>query len=411
MKRTIALCLSLVIFIGLFGSASVFASYATPNETIEDQIIEVLSEFASCVYGLDHGGDLASLFVEGSDSYVSYFLEKSKLFFGIPTVYGKSYSFIETNVELQSIEIAENGDYRTKARICIKSKQTDDLKYTAYEEVEYDFTIVEIDGQLMLSSAFSHDALDTILPFCSAEERIHYLAEQYILTETATDEEMDRREAYNLYQDKKKVLTKSAIAYNRTSAVNYATTYWSSYNPNFGAFSADCQNFASQCVWYGYGGTTVPTTDANATAPMVYNYNSSPLRDWYHAKSGNNVAASPSWIQTSEFMKYILNSSTYVRGPMGWVYDRTNVCLKYAMPGDIIHVYWKYEIDDPEDLPDHAYVVVSTDNAYGYNNLSTIKVAAHTDDHNNYSLGALSNLGYSENEFALIRIASWQSGS
>lgn len=34
MKRTIALCLSLVIFIGLFGSASVFASYATPNETI-----------------------------------------------------------------------------------------------------------------------------------------------------------------------------------------------------------------------------------------------------------------------------------------------------------------------------------------------------------------------------------------
>ena len=81
------------------------------------------------------------------------------------------------------------------------------------------------------------------------------------------------------------------------------------------------------------------------------------------------------------------------------------------MPGDIIHVYWKDEIDYPTDLPDHAYVVVSTENPYGYNDLSTIIVAAHTTDHDNYSLNTLSYLGYSEDEFALIRIASWQSGS
>lgn len=411
MKRTIALCLSFIILASLLCTASVFASYATPNETIEAQINDLLSEFASCVYELDSARDLASLFIEDSDSYADYYLEKTELFFGIPTVYGNSYSFVDTEVELQSIEITEKGDFKIKALICIKSNQNGNLRDTAYEEVEYNFTIVDIDGELKLSSAFSHDALDTILPFYSAEERIQYLTEKYVLTKAATDEEMDRLEAYNMCQDKMRILTRSATAYNRTDAVNYATTYWSSYNSSFGSFSADCQNFASQCVWCGYGGTTVPTTASSATTPMVYNYNSSHTRDWYHAKSGYSVAASPSWKFTSKFMEYILNSSTYVRGPMGWVYDRTSICLKYAMPGDIIHVYWKDEIDYPTDLPDHAYVVVSTENPYGYNDLSTIIVAAHTTNHNNYSLKKLSNVGYSEDEFALIRIASWQSGS
>ena len=238
-----------------------------------------------------------------------------------------------------------------------------------------------------------------------------YLTEKYVLTQTATDEEMDRLEAYNMYQDKMRILTRSATAYNRTDAVNYAISYAYNYNTNFGSYSADCQNFASQCVWCGYGGTIVPPTASAATTPMVYNYNSSHTRDWYHEKNGSYSDASPSWKFTSKFMEYILNSSTYVRGPMGWVYDRTSICLKYAMPGDIIHVYWKNEIDYPTDLPDHAYVVVSTENPYGYNDLSTIIVAAHTTDHDNYSLNTLSNAGYSEDEFALIRIASWQSGS
>ena len=70
MKKTIALCLSFIILASLFCTASVFASNATSNETIEDQIMDVLSEFASCVYGLDYGGDLTSLFIEDSDYVV-----------------------------------------------------------------------------------------------------------------------------------------------------------------------------------------------------------------------------------------------------------------------------------------------------------------------------------------------------
>ena len=242
----------------------------------------------------------------------------------------------------------------------------------------------------------------------TAEQRLQYLKEKYLTTQTDIDSEMDQIEAENMVFDSSMVSNRSSITYDRTTAVNYATTYYSSYNSSFGSFSGDCQNFASQCVWAGYGGTNVPALASSATSPMVYYYNSSNARDWFHAKGVNSVSTTLSWTSASNFMAYIANSSTSVRGPMGWIYDRTNVCLKYAMPGDIIQVYWENGIDYPSDLPDHAYIVVSVDNAYGYNNVSTIKVAAHTTNCYNYSL---SSLGYSENEFALIRIASWQSGS
>jgi hypothetical protein len=42
--------------------------------------------------------------------------------------------------------------------------------------------------------------------------------------------------------------------YNYLAAVNYAATYWSSYNANYNACGGDCTNFVSQCFYKGRPG-------------------------------------------------------------------------------------------------------------------------------------------------------------
>ncbi len=44
---------------------------------------------------------------------------------------------------------------------------------------------------------------------------------------------------------------KKAYVYDRIKAVQYAETWWNSYNPRFPKFSVDCTNFVSQCLYAG----------------------------------------------------------------------------------------------------------------------------------------------------------------
>ncbi|MBD7944064.1 MULTISPECIES: amidase domain-containing protein [Psychrobacillus] len=41
------------------------------------------------------------------------------------------------------------------------------------------------------------------------------------------------------------------VKYNRQAAVQYAETWWNSYNPNFPIFDVDCTNYISQCLLAG----------------------------------------------------------------------------------------------------------------------------------------------------------------
>jgi hypothetical protein len=44
---------------------------------------------------------------------------------------------------------------------------------------------------------------------------------------------------------------KAAYTYDRMKAVQYAETWWNSYNPKFPKFAVDCTNFVSQCLHAG----------------------------------------------------------------------------------------------------------------------------------------------------------------
>ena len=105
-------------------------------------------------------------------------------------------------------------------------------------------------------------------------------------------------------------LSRSVASYNVNNATAYAFTYATSiegntatdfYNENFQYFSADCMNFASQCIWAGLGGNNVASATIAHSFPMdargSYNWFSSQKKDYHTA----------AWSNCSGFMKYIEN--------------------------------------------------------------------------------------------------------
>ena len=59
---------------------------------------------------------------------------------------------------------------------------------------------------------------------------------------------------YRYYPQERDAEQRTYAAYsslNRTAIVNYAYRYWSSYNPSYRSYPADCTNFVSQAVYSG----------------------------------------------------------------------------------------------------------------------------------------------------------------
>ena len=107
-------------------------------------------------------------------------------------------------------------------------------------------------------------------------------------------------------------------SYNRANAMAYAYTYTTdSYtapsgnntnflNDNFLNFTdsgGNCQNFASQCVWAGFGGSDTLDDIDNLKFPMDRDGD----MEWYCGESG---VWTGSWINTHRFYEYVEASSS-----------------------------------------------------------------------------------------------------
>ncbi len=109
--------------------------------------------------------------------------------------------------------------------------------------------------------------------------------------------------------------------YNRDNAAAYAYTYTtdsytasSGNNPNFQndnfsdytEYGGNCQNFASQCIWAGLGGSDTSDIIDNLKFPMDTSGSSEEYK-WY----GNGQwATTGSWTNTHNFYDYVSASST-----------------------------------------------------------------------------------------------------
>lgn len=172
--------------------------------------------------------------------------------------------------------------------------------------------------------------------------------------------------------------------YNRSNAVNYAsnyttnrsatsTNYYNSNFPNYNSVGGDCMNFASQCVYAGFGGSDDKSALNKTTIPM----DGFGSYVWYHGnQSGTNSA---SWTSCRNFRSYIEGSGqspttnniaayVYYTGPAkADIYDWKNRLL-----GAVIHV-----VGADGDLG-HAVVVTRVEGSTG--STSDIYVSAHNSD-------------------------------
>lgn len=173
--------------------------------------------------------------------------------------------------------------------------------------------------------------------------------------------------------------------FNATAFKNYALDYDGSMrNPNFfdcTSIGGDCQNFASQCVWAGLGGTTANLSEA--PFPMINStLAGSSGREWYIYPNG---AHSASWTSCYYFRNYLSNGSTSKIGLYGSIGSST----ASVKVGDILH------IRNSAGEYSHALVVVGIhpDAIPGEITIDQIYVSAHTKDEAYVRLSTVSQTG------------------
>lgn len=170
--------------------------------------------------------------------------------------------------------------------------------------------------------------------------------------------------------------------YNREDAVTYALKYTEGYQQvghegnctckynnfdfqNFASSYNDCQNFASQCVWRGFGG--VEGTTSSLDFPMLY-YGLNGCK-WYCSKTKYTYT----WSHCTYFRNMVKEntSDTSRYGILGKFYENGDPTKSaYMEKGDL--VYCK---------KGHAWVIVKTGSSY-----EDIYVSAHTYNRRNYRL-------------------------
>lgn len=146
-------------------------------------------------------------------------------------------------------------------------------------------------------------------------------------------------------------------------------TYALDYNSNFPSYDndgGDCQNFGSQCVWYGFGGVNSSTYINSHSSPMINDgLNSS--NSWYHG--GTKYDTGTNWAWTG--VNYYRN---YVRINNGLTAVEYNG-VAYARVGDIVQVSWKGNGNF-----NHTYVVTDVTGTLGSRTPSNITICGHSDD-------------------------------
>ena len=167
------------------------------------------------------------------------------------------------------------------------------------------------------------------------------------------------------------------VAIDQAKLLWYINSYTYTNNSlfsNFSSWGGDCQNFASQCIWYAVGGANNSTAINGHYAPMMTGGSNN--RKWY---SDGNYQYDPAcnWIDVDCFANYI---AAYTSAS-GGLYGQIISGCAYAKPGDII------QIDtDGNGAYEHSVVVYSVTGTYGARGVNNITIAEHSPNQMNNTL-------------------------
>jgi len=184
-------------------------------------------------------------------------------------------------------------------------------------------------------------------------------------------------------------LTSHYVAYNRIKASWYGKTYTNNdhgssttgYQYLFKAWpGTDCQNFVSQCVWYGFGGTLGASYINGHLYPMLDGVPGTP--SWWCDAYG--AVPSGTWTVVPTF--YDMVTSNYTNDKLGVQGTSANMqnTLNDLDIGDyIVH-------NDALTPMGHVYIVTMLydGNADGRHSYNEIYVSAHSGNIQNHQLSA-----------------------
>jgi hypothetical protein len=258
----------------------------------------------------------------------------------------------------------------------------------AYGGEQHEFTLERSAGGWKITSEVYDDEFTLSYPrgtnFAALEARLPemWAALEARWAELAAKHRDDPRSRYR-YDKDGPVSILGYRSYDRDLASWYGKTYTDNtggksttyYNKNFVYFyGSDCQNFVSQCIWYGFGGQNTSTAINNHYLPMVYNISGATC--WWADKNG---ACGPPyhWAAVVAFRDMVTGNynsdKVGVQAYEGGVSD--------IWPGDYIgNAGWG-----------HVYIVVGVSDldGDGLTDYNEIYVSAHTSNRKNYRLNLL----------------------
>jgi hypothetical protein len=331
---------------------------------------------------------LANVFNEGSDSAKrSYEFRKNKIQFVNDLRKRDGARMLWDNVCIDFKDVAINGDEATLDLIAdrqyVDGKQANGISAS---QIAYTVKLVKTGGKWLIDSITSENEFDKEYQDkgFTAEQMLAEYDRQAKKVETIISKPKPSKDHVN-------ALLWTA-SYNRSLASSYATTYALNYNANFYKWSSDCQNFGSQCVWYGLGGSNTATAIKGRYKPMVIE----PANDaekWWQTGTTGGYDPRGTWIRVIAFRDHIADwAKSY--GVFGSVVTGS---VKNTEVGDII------QIKNTSGVWYHTYVVDAVDGTYGSRTPSNIWVSAHTVNRKHEKL---STLGLSESNMRLVKISS-----
>ena len=194
---------------------------------------------------------------------------------------------------------------------------------------------------------------------------------EWLIANVIADDEFDRNfRAYGF--DATEAIEGYYYAKDNPSNTQGYDPYHNFYNSLFTSWAGnggDCQNFASQSIWAGFGGSNDAEAISNKEFPMD-NVGSTSTTNW----TGNSVLYN-TWISTSSFENYINNSSSAQDTRMSAIildFESTDNEISGVEVGDVMHVY----NSSTHRSYDHAIVITDVFSA----NRNDIYFCAHTTD-------------------------------
>lgn len=386
MKKMLAILLTLVLAFGIVWADSETLDSASDSTQIANTLNTYIDTKCLSIKSLQFI-DFPELFdMQSKDAEKVYNYEAGRVKYYIESLKYTNDKLTDYSFNVDVIDSTVNDNKATvEAKVDINN-------YYSYMDGQIEtnnsshiFTLVKRDNQWLIANdeyldefkdayGYGTDFEELVQNIASEEQK--FIKEQAELEKKLKDKGIDNTTPTTGGVTPSSVPGDTFITYNRTTASNYAYQYSvddgsklnTSYNHNFIDFASggnDCQNFASQCIWAGFGGKNDQTSINSHAIPMMYN--------WYADKT----SYIPNWTSISNFMPLVTgNYNTDGYGVRA--YDTT---IGTITVGDLVI--------DPDGA--HVMVVYSAQdkNSNGITDWDEIYICGHTNNRRNHNLKAL----------------------